>query len=190
MKKCIDCKTRKNLSEFYPAANQCKVCLKNKKRTYEGVARQIYREQKRSCKKRPKTLPTYSETQFVSWFKTQPNSKAIYNTWVANNYAKDFRPSADRLDNTKSYTLGNLELVTWKENCSRGYRDVRNGSIQAQHIPILQYTQEGILIAEHKSIKLGADSIGVTPPTLRNAIYKLRKNGKPRLSGGYVWKRK
>lgn len=59
----------------------------------------------------------------------QPNFDELFNNWVRSGYDKMLKPSPDRLDNSKPYTLDNLELVTWAENDRRGHEDMRNGVI-------------------------------------------------------------
>ena len=42
-------------------------------------------------------------------------------------YKKNLRPSIDRLDDYKTYTLNNIRITTWEENNKKGRFDRKNG---------------------------------------------------------------
>lgn len=59
-------------------------------------------------------------------FVLKTNSKKfemLYLGWVAMDFHKWFKPSIDRLDSRKGYSLENIRLVTWRENFIARYRE-------------------------------------------------------------------
>jgi len=138
MKKCFKCKKEKELSEFYKHKsmldghlNKCKECtkkdVKNNKNNYDktekGVVRVLYKAQKSSSKKRGHKAPTYTKQELKDWL-YKNNFKNLYNIWVDSGYKKNLKPSCDRLNDFKGYSLDNIQLVTWKENKDKQVEDV------------------------------------------------------------------
>jgi hypothetical protein len=63
-----------------------------------------------------------SKREWLEWCYSENNYKKfieIYNNWVKNDFQEKFSPSIDRVDNNKSYVIGNLQWLTKSENCSK-----------------------------------------------------------------------
>jgi hypothetical protein len=59
----------------------------------------------------------------------------LWSTYESSGYPRDLRPSVDRLDNAKPYTLDNIRLVTWRENLdawNRSEQAIENGRRSAR----------------------------------------------------------
>ena len=54
--------------------------------------------------------------------------KEFYDKWVASGYKKNLKPSVDRLDDFKGYSLDNIKLGTWKDNKKHQVKDILNGT--------------------------------------------------------------
>jgi hypothetical protein len=92
-------------------------------RTVKGLLSTIYSMQKVRSETRGHPLPSYTKTEFDVWFLKQPNFYRIYRNWVYSRYDKDLKPSVDRIDNSKPYTLNNIQLMTWGENNNKSVID-------------------------------------------------------------------
>ena len=145
MKTCFKCGKEKDLSFFYKHKrmmdghlNKCKECTKTDAKTNQakvgrgydfsekGVIRVMYKTQKRNNKLRGYGDMLYSKQQLSDWL--YRNSFAeLYNAWVDGGNKKDLKPSVDRLDDLKGYSLDNIRLVTWLENRKHQYEDALNG---------------------------------------------------------------
>lgn len=174
MKKCFKCEQIKPLNDFYKHKemadgylNKCKECnkkdTKNNHRcfgktddsydkTQKGVIRVIYKTQKANSKSRGMDLPNYTKDEFSEWAYTN-GFESIYNAWVSNGYDRNFKPSADRLDDYMPYTLDNLKLGTWKDNRNHASIDRISGHNKCGKVckPLIQLDRQGNFIAEYVS---------------------------------------
>ena len=138
MKKCKDCGISKGENLFYGSQNECKECTKarvrnNHKRvgnaydvTEHGVIRVIYKTQVRNSKTRGHKPPSYTKAELKDWLYGQ-GYKQIYSAWVDSGMKKDLKPSVDRIDDFKPYSMTNIRLTTWFENRHKQYRDIESG---------------------------------------------------------------
>jgi len=199
-KLCVKCNTIKQLNEFYKTHTECKTCFlkrskiykeENKKeitlkklnysRTIPGIITLIYATQKRSSKRRNHPLPAYTKLELKDWLFSN-NIINLYNNWVKHDYNSKYKPSIDRLDDYKPYTLDNIRLVTWEENNKKAYRDVRNGVNNKKSKGVSQYTLKNVFINKYPSMTIAAKITGST----KSKISKACKSRKP--SDNYIWK--
>lgn len=136
MKKCKTCGVEKDLTEFHKHKgckdglhNECKVCttqrIKDYQKTFPGQLTKIYSDQRQRSKRRGHEMPTYSKEDLGQWLKSQSNFEELWDGWVESNYDTKLVPSVDRLDDSKGYSLGNIQLTTWSENNLKGHNDNR-----------------------------------------------------------------
>ncbi len=174
----------------------CLVCKKwysdyqlNYKRTREGWARITYHTQRKSSKQRNHPMPNYSIEEFMQWAFSQPNFEPLYIDWQNNNYIQTLRPSADRIDDYKPYTLDNLRLTTFKVNNVTGTQsdkahDAYNRVNALQGLTVHQRTLDGNHIASYKSSYVAAKATGIDPSSITRCCRGVSKS-----AGGYLWSR-
>lgn len=163
-KRCSKCGESKPLDDFYKNNKKsnkhraaCKVCqnyiTKVSNRTLDGLISMIYRGQVRGSKIRNHCRPNYSKKELKLWILSQPNFNDLHNQWVKSNYKKDLKPSCDRIDDYKSYSLDNIKLVTWYENRIRYFIDMKNGINKKRLTPVVQLDLDGNFIKNFNSIE-------------------------------------
>jgi len=190
---CTKCNELKSLSEFYNNKNykdgyqnQCKTCFKlsriNYRRTKNGVATIIYNAQKYRSKRRVHHQPSYTREVFKSWLFRQNNFRELFDNWVESGYDVLLKPSCDRLDDYKPYTLDNIQLMTWRENNKKGYEDRRNGINNKANKAVIQLTVDGLIIEKYCSIKKASMVSGVACSEICLCCKDRRKS-----AGGFVW---
>lgn len=174
----------------------CFVCKKwykeyqlNYKRTREGWARITYHIQRKSSKARKHPMPDYTLEEFKKWAFAQPAFDELYHNWVDSNYDINLRPSADRLDDYKPYSLTNLQLITFRENRLAGVRSEKAHEAyeivnSLQGLKLYQYSLDGALIASYKSSYVASSVTGIDSSSITKCC-----RAEQRTAGGFKWSR-
>lgn len=195
-KKCTKCKKFKRLHLFYNnkyyddgLSHECKECCKlnveNYHQTKRGVVSSIYKSQLASSRNRGYVSPEYTKEELKCYVLNHPDFDKLYNNWVNSGYNRWLKPSIDRLDDYKPYSMDNIRLVTWRENNERSHSDRRNGINNKMSKAILQYDLEGNFIKEHYSMNQAARDMNTVTTSIFNAC-----NGYSKTSCGFIWKYK
>lgn len=195
-KVCPKCKESKLLSQFYKNKNtkdglkcDCKDCnnIRTKKylKTIPGLITHIYKDQRSNSKKRNMDLPNYSKTEFKNWILKQPNFDALFKSWVGSGYEKGLKPSVDRIDDYKPYTMSNIRLITWKENNSKYYKDAKAGVNKKALKAVISYNKNNEETTEYYSAAEAARQTGL----IRGSITQCCR-GKLKTTGGFNWEYK
>ena len=93
-------------------------------RTKENLASKIYAKQRASSRRRNHPYPNYNLKEFKIWFYSQPNLNMLYSNYKDSVFDKNLVPSVDRKEDSKPYSLDNIQLTTWEENNKAGaYRN-------------------------------------------------------------------
>lgn len=74
--------------------------LKNKRHLYEG-------------------LEILDKKEFYKWSMEESNFMYLYRDWVFSGCDLKLSPSIDRIDPEKGYVIGNIQWLTFSQNCSR-----------------------------------------------------------------------
>lgn len=96
----------------------CATCLEINSKKYRKKKWEKYLAQKANSRKRPGSV-ILTEQDIKNLNIKQQNKCAISGVEF-NIESKWDRPSLDRIDNQKGYTLDNIQLVTWIVNHTRG----------------------------------------------------------------------
>ena len=190
---CTQCPGEKPLVDFHKdprrldgCSSACKLCRNTKRRerghTMEGLAANIYHHQIRNSKQRKHPLPVYTQKELLDWLFEQENFDELFNAWVESGYDKNKTPSIDRLDDYKSYTFDNIQLMTWGENHKKANADMKNGVNNKQSKGVVQSTLDGRKVAEYASTMQAARATTVLQSDISRACTGVQKT-----AGGYKW---
>ena len=147
--KCNFCKEYKDFDKFskhptgyYGLQSDCRDCRNKKSRernkTPNGVVATMYFSQRQSSRNRNHPYPDYSLDELRNWVFSQSNWKELYDNWVESGYDKMAKPSCDRTDDFKPYSLDRLRLVTWLDNKLKGEEERRAGGIDRRnHVAVI-----------------------------------------------------
>lgn len=93
------------------------------RRNPNGVITTLFWHMKRRSKKRKHAAPKFTKVQLTKWLYAN-GFKELYDAWVASGYDKWMKPSCDRIDDYKGYSLDNIRLTTWKANKDKQTEDI------------------------------------------------------------------
>lgn len=147
---------------------------KKYQRTPKGVLNTIYRNQlTKQTRKGIKVNYTYEE--FKNRYLKDKKYLELYNNWVKSGYLSNYKPSFDRIDNTKDYSFDNLQILTWKENNDKGRKE--------RSIKVKQYDINGNYIKIFNSIVEASKEVNVYKSNISSCC-----KGKIKTCAGYKWK--
>ncbi len=191
-KYCSKCDDRKRVDEFSKNkaskdgltvyCNQCRQeLIRSYRKTKKGLASGILSHQRATSKKRGHPAPAYNLKQLHHWIGQQCNFEKLYADWVKSGYQTLDRPSCDRLDDYKPYTLENLRVVTWAENNSRSHADMKSGVNNKQAKMVVQH--KGVdFVAKYHSVSEAARRTKATHAGISRCC-----NAKQDHSAGFQW---
>jgi hypothetical protein len=184
---CTKCGKTKNNSEFHRDISrkdllfpQCKICKQESTRSEVSHLKSVYGGQKKSSKNRRMAAPNYTFERLNEW----ANKNGYYALWCQWNWSgfeRQYSPSPDRIDDYKSYTLDNLRLITFRDNCKKAYSDQRNGINNKNSKPIRQLLN-GEEISKFYSLAQAERETGVGHSHISRCC-----TGKRKTAGGFMW---
>lgn len=145
-------------------------------KTVEGYFTRTYAGQRSNSKHRKHVMPDYSKQDLIGKYEHTTQFKELFNNWVTSGYKKDLKPSFDRIDPKKPYTLDNIQLMTWEDNKLKG--DLENPTVS-----VCQYTLDGTYINTFISIKLASAETGIHYTNIG-----MCSAGKRKTAGGFTWR--
>jgi hypothetical protein len=159
-------------------------------RKVENCIRSSYKHQIQHSKQRGHTPPSYSYKELLEFALSTPKYMELYNYWVSTNYNRRDKPSFDRLDDNKSYSLDNIQVISFRDNEKKYNVQVRegrhnNGLLNGGHKAVCQLDIDGNIINEFISIMEASRNT----PAIDSKIVCVCK-GSRKTAGGFKWKYK
>ena len=191
---CTNCGKLKHLSEFYKLnggkygkMSICKTCDNKRKqeygRTKDGIITQIYSDQISTSKQRNYPSPTYTKQELKDWMFSQKIFHELFDNWKNSEYNTYMKPSCDRIDDYDSYSLDNIQLITWMDNKLKAYNDKRNGINNKNSKAVISIN---IITGEetnYYSARQASRETGVNQGNLSSCC-----RGEKNIAGGFYWK--
>ena len=109
------------------------------------------------------------------WLRIHPKMQTLWSTWIESKYNTKLRPSVDRLDDSKGYSLDNIQLMTWDENRSKG------GRLKTKIVNM--YDTHGYFIRQYPSGRAAARALGKK----ESGGISMCCRGTAQLAYGYMW---
>ena len=162
---CSKCNIDKGSSHFYKKQKTiCKTCFlkgnRERERSKEGFIKRLYHNQISGCRRRNHNRPEYTVEELQD-FMYSNGYIDLHTSWTDSGYDMDIAPSIDRIDNTKTYALDNITLMTWGENNAKGNLEHR------QKIKVVYDNGHKIVF---DSVMEAVKKIGITQTTMHKCI--------------------
>lgn len=147
------------------------------RQTYKGLTANIYAKILERSRRNNRENAQFNLGEFREWL-LQTDIHRLFRGWQRCGYKTDRRPSVDRIDTLRGYTFDNMQVITAKENRSKGDEE----KIVLWGIPIHQISMSGTIVAKYPSIKVASQITGINRNNISTVINKKRKS-----AGGYKW---
>ncbi len=194
-KYCKQCNKHKLLSAFGKQKETkdgykslCLVCIAKNYKLYRiseiGLITVIYNGHIRRTKKNGYSPVAYTRKELIDWCIQSNVFKDLYTVWTLSDYKKDLTPSIDRLDDYLGYSFSNIQIITFKDNREKYYRDAQNGINTKCAVPVMQFSKDMKYITTFPSCAIAANAVGIASSSNISRVCK----GFKRSSGGFIWK--
>jgi len=160
-----------------------------------------YASQKSSSKKRNHKPPIYTKNDLIVWLFNDWLFNLLFDNYVNCGFVSSMKPSLDRLDDSKGYSLDNIQLMTWGENRTKSHMDRANGKLRGggRHgypsrtrmgASIAQYSKTNIFIAYWSSFSSVGRAYNVHSTAISKCVKlnTLRNETNYRTSAGFIWR--
>lgn len=204
MKKvCTVCKKNKPLTEYhkgrgtYGLKPDCKECVKNASRTKLRVLIDSFNHQVRNSIKRNYEPPSYTKDELIEWAMGNPTFHKLYMEWKESGYKTQLKPSIDRIDDYKSYSINNIQIATFSKNQQNYYLNTIEGNTTKKSLAIDQLSLDGKFIKRFPSIQLAGRELGIAPINIQRCCsgkpIPFKRNGRnmtriQKTAGGFKWR--
>ena len=175
------------LKEIYEASPSESATQKYKK-TKKGLISTIYGQQRSSSRERGMDEPDYNNSDLQEWCMAQQKFHDLYDIWVALDYYTNNKPSIDRLDDSKPYTLCNIQMMSWGDNKRKHEQQVARGEKEHKvnpHKTVLQLNKDGSVFNEYFSVREASRQTGIQQS---NISHVCNGNCGFKTAGGFKWK--
>lgn len=182
---CNKCGKEKTKEQMAHKVNYCKECdakrAKAYRKTPKGLISQIYNDQVKTCKKRGRELPKYTQKELYDWIISQPNFNQLMTEWKRSGYNRKLVPSIDRLDSLKTYSFDNIQLVTFEENEKQALIDRKSGK-DFRQARIVGKIKDKEIVKIYHSVNAAARDNNCMAGHISEVAY-----GKRKQAGGFNW---
>lgn len=148
-------------------------------KTLSGFVTKTYATQRSTSKHRGHPMPEYSKQELKDYLHNSTTFVYLWQEWVDSGYNTRLRPSIDRVDFRRHYTLDNIQLITWEENNIKGILEANS----IKYKPVKQYDLKGNYIDTFCSMVEAATKTNTNKSDLSCCC-----RGKYKTAGGFIWK--
>ena len=196
---CLSCKQVKEINNFSLRkasgdgyAKVCRTCAKVGKDQYStskiGLLTQLYNSQRANSKLRGHSMPSYTRQELITKYLHSKRFNLYYSKWEESGFVAYFdnKPSFDRIDDSKPYSLDNIRLTTYKRNLLKEHLKYSLGfSINTAISPVAKIGQDGTILTEYCSLNEAERATGIKAANISKVCRELRDT-----AGGFKWKYK
>jgi len=108
----------------------------------------------------------YTRLELIAFCEKSKNFQRLFATWLTSGCQLSIRPTIDRVDPLKNYSLDNIQVLTYSENNKKGNSEL----IKTKGKKIIQKNDKGKIINRFNSIKEAGIILGINPTNICNAL--------------------
>ena len=147
------------------------------RRTYNGLVTNLYAKIRERSRRNNRHNDEFTLGEFKA-FVAQTNILRLYQRWAECGYQTNKRPSVDRIDPLRGYTFNNMQVITAKENRTKG--DAEKMVLWGK--PVHQISMSGMVIAKYPNIHTAMEITGINRNNISSVLHSKRKS-----AGGFKW---
>ena len=103
-------------------------------KTIKGVVNDMYCGQRKGSKDNGFPMPAYTRKELFEWCNNQTRFHVLYIHWVNGGFRTGDKPSVDRINHLKPYTMDNIQIMSCWENQSKASTETRYLKLKAQSL--------------------------------------------------------
>jgi len=164
---------KKNIpKELAPLAEEAKLSqyerykdsIMKSQRTENWIISKLFADQKLRTKRDGLPDIAYTKEELTNFVRKNEKYRDMYDTWVKSWYDSSLKPSIDRINPKKWYSLDNIQLITWWENKLKWHAEMNI----TQGKPVVQIDSDGKVVKIHKSLIDASKDTGISFKTISN----------------------
>ncbi len=162
-------------------------------RSLTGKASYIYTTQLKKSEERDYSLPSYSREELIDYLLNNQTYLDLFKDWENSGFKKELAPSVDRIDDYKSYSFENIQIVTWGYNNEKYSQDTLSGKSVKTCKAVDQLDLEGNFIKRFYSQQeagrqLKIDSSKISAVCIGKSVKKGTRTSIPKTANGFKWR--
>jgi hypothetical protein len=142
------------------------------RKTKKGVLTNSYGHQKQ------RRNVEYTLKELHEKFLHDKKFNRIYEEWVNSGYDLQFKPTIDRINCKKTYTIENIQILSWSENRYKQRMELK--LIRAKPIAMLK---GDVVVEKFKSVSDAVRKTGLSQGNISSCL-----TGKRKTCDGYMWR--
>lgn len=135
------------------------------RKTKKGVLTNIYNKMKERSINRGMELPDFTLSEFHSIYLEDIKFNRLFTEWELSGYDTLKKPSIDRINNKSSYTLKNINFMTWRDN---RFKQSMERRIRGKYNILMK--KDGVIINVFKSVKEAVKKTGLNQSGISSCL--------------------
>ena len=149
-----------------------------KKRT---ILSRIYTNQVYDHKRRNRPLPAYTRQELIDRFVNDKRFIRLVNEWIKSGCMIYKKPTIDRIDCRRPYTMQNIHIMTWEENQFKRLFELKY--FHPNCMSVAAY-KDGVLVRIYRTQAEAGRKLGIQQNNISSVIRGIGKT-----LGGFEWRR-
>ena len=128
-------------------------------------------------------MPSYSKKELYEWLTSSELFMELFTIWGDNGYNRMDAPSVDRLDDSRPYSMDNIQVMSFRDNNKKSHNDRKSGKlITSQNRRVRQLSKGGIFMGDFYSINEAGRKLNINSSHIGETC-----KGKRKSAGGFLW---